>query len=70
MFASFLFIYNNICPVPHLQMSPKSFTMATIALFSAAEQTHCALVIFISEWMTAAFKQAVLNIHQSDYSAV
>ena len=38
---TFLFLY-----VPHFEMS---FTMATIALFSASEHTHCALVVCDSE---------------------
>ena len=41
----------NICRAPHLEMSPKLFTMATIALFSASEQTHFALVVCHSEWV-------------------
>ena len=37
--------------MPHLEMSPKYFTMpvATIALFTASEQIHCALVICNTE---------------------
>ena len=34
-------------------MRPKCFTMTTMVLFSAFEQTHCAMVICDSEWMTA-----------------
>ena len=35
-------------------MNPKSFTMATTALFSASEQTHCALVVCDPERLTVA----------------
>ena len=41
----------NTCSAPHLEMSPKPFTMATIiiiALFSTTEQTHRALVVHCS----------------------
>ena len=34
---------------PHLEMSPKRFTMTTTALFSVSERTHCALVVCDSE---------------------
>ena len=34
----------NTCRAPHFQMSPKRFTMATIALFSASEKTNSALI--------------------------
>ena len=37
---------------PHLKMSHKRFTMATIALSSASEQTNCALVVCDPEWVT------------------
>ena len=49
-------------------MSYKHFTMATIVLFFASKQIHCAPVIFdcMSDW---SFTQRVLNIHQSGYSA-
>ena len=30
----------NTCRAPHLEMSPKRFTMATVALFSASDQIH------------------------------
>ena len=32
----FILIHLNICSVPHLEMGPKCFTVATIALFSAS----------------------------------
>lgn len=38
------------CWVPHLARSPERFTVATIALFSTSEQTHCALVECEYEW--------------------
>ena len=41
----FFVVFMSTCRAPHLEMSPKSFTMATVALFSASEQTHCALVV-------------------------
>ena len=48
-------------------MSPKHFTVATTALFSASMQTHCALVI--CNWMSdCSFTQHILNIHQSGYN--
>ena len=39
-------------------MSLKRFAMATIALFSASEQTHCALVVCDSESVTVALHSA------------
>ena len=40
--------------------------MATIALFSAYEQTHCALAVCDSEKVTAALRSEVFfNIHGS-----
>ena len=47
--AKLYFIFVNTCWAPHLEMSPERFTMATIALFSASEQTSCALVVCDSE---------------------
>ena len=36
-------------------MSPKRFTIATIALFSASEQVHCALVqLYFNSMLTQA----------------
>ena len=40
----FLF-YMSICWAPFLKISPKRFTMVTVPLVSASEQTHCALVL-------------------------
>ena len=54
----------------HLQISPKSFTVATVVLFSASKQTHCTLVACDSEWVTVAFTQHALYIDQSGYNAV
>ena len=48
------FVCLNICRGPHLQMSPKRFTMAATALFSAWELTRCALVARVSELVTVA----------------
>ena len=47
-----LFIYWNTCWAPHLRMSSKRFTMATMALFLAPGQTHCVLVVCHSKWVT------------------
>ena len=49
--------------MPHLEMSPKRFTMATVVLPSASEQTHGALVMCNLQWVTAALQW--LNIQQS-----
>ena len=40
--------------VPPLEMGLKRFTVATIALFSSSEQTHCALAVCDTEWATVA----------------
>ena len=47
LFFFFFFFYMNISWAPCLKMSPKHFTMATRALFSAYKQTHCTVVICI-----------------------
>ena len=39
-----------------------------IALFSALEQTHCALVACDSEWVTVAFHSEFSNIHPNGVS--
>ena len=39
-------------------MSHKHLTVATIALFSASEHTHCTLVVCDSEWVTVALHSA------------
>ena len=44
-----IFLMNNACQVPYFEMSRKCFTIAIIALFSAYEQIHCALVLQDSE---------------------
>ena len=42
----FYIFYMNTCLVPHLEMNPKHFTVATLyMLFSASEQTHWVLVV-------------------------
>ena len=43
--VSFLYFHLNTSRGAHLQINHKRFTKATIALFSAFEQTHCALVV-------------------------
>ena len=40
----YYFMNIKFCWAPHLVMSPVHFAMASTALFSAFEQTHCALV--------------------------
>ena len=50
----------NTCRAPHLEMSPKCFTMATIVLFSASEPADCTLVVCDSEWVSAALNSAFL----------
>ena len=47
----FYFLLKNTCRTPYLDMSAKSFTVATIiiASFSASEQANCALVEYDSE---------------------
>ena len=50
----FLYVfYMNACWASHLEMSPKHTTMTNIVLFLASEQTHSALVVCDSEWVTA-----------------
>ena len=44
----------NTCRGPYLEMSPKRFTVPTIALFSASEHTHRALVVCHSQWVSVA----------------
>ena len=39
-------------------MSSKRFTVATIAIFTASEQTHCALVVCDSEWVIVVLHRA------------
>ena len=43
----------NTCFTPHLEMSPKRFTMATVTLFSACEKSHRALVVCDPERVTS-----------------
>ena len=50
LLKEFYFIfYMNTRRAAHLEMSPKRFTMAAVSLFTASEQTHCALVVCDSE---------------------
>ena len=51
----------KICHAPHLELSPKCFPVEIIALFSASEQTHCALVVCDFEWVTVALHNAFLR---------
>ena len=53
----YLFIYLNTGQVPHLKMSPESFTMATLALFSVSRQTQCTLVVCDSKRLVTSFTQ-------------
>ena len=49
-FVLFCFLFClrvKTCWAPHLNMSPKHFTVATITLFSASKQIHCTLVVHI-----------------------
>ena len=39
----------------------RRFLMEIIALFSASEQIHCALVVCDYKWMTVALHNALLN---------
>ena len=48
------FFLMNIWLAPDLETSPERFSMASIAIFSASEQTHCVLVVCDSEWVTVA----------------
>ena len=53
LLSSLLFIHTHICSAPHLEMDPKRFTLAAIALFSASALSSvcysfsslCALVV-------------------------
>ena len=62
-----IFTYMNTSWVPHLEISPKCFTMTTTALFPASKQTHCALVVCNSEWVTC-FTQRIFNIQLSGHN--
>ena len=57
-----IFVYMNTCWAPHLEMSPKRFTMATIVLsflrLHSSRMWH---------WMST---QCILNIHLPGYSTV
>ena len=56
---------------PHLWNEPLALHRGSyIALFSAFEQTHCALVVCNSEWVTVALQSTFFNIHRSGYSAL
>ena len=61
--------FMNTCWAPHHEMSPKHFTVVTIALFSASEQTQCALVVCHLKSVTH-LTQHILNIHRSGDNAV
>ena len=52
--------------VPYLQMSLERFTAATIALFSASEQAHCAVVVLIALSVRVTGSHSTFfNIHRS-----
>ena len=61
-----LFIYMNTFWAPHLERSPKHFTMPSIVLLSLRlHSSHMQL------WMRdSCFMQRILNIHWGGYSAV
>ena len=48
----------NIRRASHLEISPKRFTMATIALFSVSEHTHSVPAVCDFERVTVAFHSA------------
>ena len=54
----FIYNYEHLLSASS-QKSPNCLTMATIALFSASEQTHRALVLCDSEWVRVALHSAV-----------
>ena len=45
-------------------MGPKWFAVATTALFPAADQIHCALVVFNSEGVTVVV-EVLLYVHRN-----
>ena len=61
--------YLNTYQAPRLEMSPKHFTTATIALVTSSEHIHCPPVVCNSKYVTS-FTQHVLNSHRSGHSAV
>ena len=56
--ARIYLFYMNTCLAFHVEISPKRFTVATIALLSTFGQTHCALVVCDSDRVTAALHSA------------
>ena len=46
--------FMGTCRAPQLELSPKRFTMAARALFSASKQTHFIQFVCDSEWVTVA----------------
>ena len=59
----------NACRVPALDAPWALGSGNCIVLLPAPDQTHCALVICNSEWVTY-FTERILNSHRSGYSAV
>ena len=70
-FSFHFFFLMNICQVPHLEIiSHKHFTMATIALLSASEQTRCA-VVASNFWMSdCSSTLSILTNHKSGSCAL
>ena len=72
--------FMGTCRAPQIELSPKRFTMAAMALFSASKQTHFIQFVCDSEWVTVALHSffffffllflSFFNIHRSGYSAV
>ena len=56
----------NTCQAPHLRMNPKHFTVPSVALFSASQQSQCAAVGCNSEWVTVVLHCTFFNTHWSD----
>ena len=56
----------NICRAPHLEVSPKRFTMATIELFSASEHTHSVPAVCDFERVTVCdFERVTVAFHSA-----
>lgn len=56
----------NTCRAPHLGMILMRFTVSTIALFSASEQTHCVLVVYDSKCGNASELLALVHLKTTD----
>ena len=55
----YTFFMQTVCWAPYFSMSPKHFTMATMALFSASEQIHSTVVICDPDWVSPALQSAL-----------